>query len=35
MPVGSYALEATLNGFSPARRTGVVVSVGHTETVPL
>ncbi len=35
MPVGSYALEATLPGFSPARRTGVVVSVGHTETVPL
>ncbi|HSP90977.1 MAG TPA: TonB-dependent receptor, partial [Vicinamibacterales bacterium] len=35
MPVGVYAVEATLAGFAPSRRTGVVVRVGHAEMVDL
>lgn len=35
MPVGAYAVEATLEGFAPGRRTGVIVRVGHAEEVNL
>ena len=35
MPVGSYIVEATLDGFAPTRRDGVIVTVGHTETIEL
>ena len=35
MPVGAYTLEATLAGFAPSRRTGIVVRVGHAEMVDL
>ncbi len=35
MPVGTYAIEGTLQGFSPARRSGVALTVGHTETIEL
>ncbi|HXG55243.1 MAG TPA: TonB-dependent receptor [Vicinamibacterales bacterium] len=35
MPVGRYSLEATLQGFAPARRTDVTVTVGQTETIDL
>ena len=35
MPVGSYVVEATLQGFAPTRLSGVTVTVGHTETVGL
>jgi hypothetical protein len=35
LPVGTYEVTATLNGFSPARVTGVVVRVGLTASVNL
>ena len=35
MPVGTYDVEVTLPGFAPARRTGLAVSVGHTERLQL
>jgi len=35
IPVGAYTLEATLEGFTPSRRTGVVVRVGHAEMVEM
>ena len=30
MPVGSYSIEASLSGQAPAKRDGVVLSVGAT-----
>ena len=35
MPVGSYTVVATFNGFAPSRRTGIIVRVGQAETVDL
>jgi hypothetical protein len=35
MPVGSYSVEASLSGQAPARRDGVVLTVGATEDVIL
>ena len=35
LPVGAYTVEATLAGFEPSRRTGILVRVGHAETVDL
>lgn len=35
LPVGTYTVVATLDGFAPSRRTGIVVRVGHAETVDL
>jgi len=35
LPVGAYTIEATLGGFAPSRRSGVIVRVGHAEVVNL
>ena len=35
MPVGAYTIEATLEGFAPSRRAGIIVRVGHAEVVNL
>ena len=35
MPVGPYALDATLSGFQPVRLEGLVLSVGETRQAPL
>jgi hypothetical protein len=35
MPVGAYTVEATLAGFAPSRRTGIIVRVGQAEMVDL
>ncbi|HSK79796.1 MAG TPA: TonB-dependent receptor [Thermoanaerobaculia bacterium] len=35
LPPGTYAVEAELEGFAPARREGVAVNVGRTAEVPL
>jgi len=35
MPVGAYTVEATLDGFAPSRRTGIIVRVGQAEMVDL
>ena len=35
MPVGTYVVEATLQGFAPARLSGVTLTVGHTEAIEL
>jgi hypothetical protein len=35
MPIGVYAVEATLDGFAPSRRTGIAVTVGQAQRVEL
>lgn len=35
MPVATYTVEATLQGFAPSRRSGVTLTVGHTESIEL
>ena len=35
MPVGVYTAEATIDGFAPSRRTGIIVRVGQAEMVEL